>query len=102
MKPRLATFFTGGTISMRIDAKTGGAIPALSGAEVLAQVPGLDSIADFEVIDFGRLPGPPRDGWPCPADRARRFSTLHRLLPTFARATAPSAPRAAAPTRRRA
>jgi L-asparaginase len=43
---------------MRIDPKTGGAIPALSGAEILAQVPGLDSIAEFEVIDFARLPGP--------------------------------------------
>lgn len=43
---------------MRIDAKTGGAIPALSGHEILAQVPRLDEIAEFEVIDFARLPGP--------------------------------------------
>ena len=39
MKPRLATFFTGGTISMRIDPATGGAIPMLSGEEIIAQVP---------------------------------------------------------------
>jgi len=58
MKPHLATFFTGGTISMRIDAKTGGAVPALSGQEILDQVPRLGEIADFEVIDFARLPGP--------------------------------------------
>jgi L-asparaginase len=58
MKPQLAIFFTGGTISMRIDAATGGAIPALSGRDILAQVPGLDATAEFEVIDFARLPGP--------------------------------------------
>jgi L-asparaginase len=58
MKPRLAAFFTGGTISMRFDPTTGGAVPALSGEEILAQVPGLDEIADFDVIDFGKWPGP--------------------------------------------
>lgn len=58
MKPRLATFFTGGTISMRIDPATGGAIPMLSGEEIIAQVPGLNDLADFELINFDRLPGP--------------------------------------------
>jgi L-asparaginase len=58
MKPRLAAFFTGGTISMRFDPATGGAVPALSGEEIIAQVPGLDEIADFDVIDFGKWPGP--------------------------------------------
>jgi len=58
IKPRLATFFTGGTISMRIDPVTGGAVPALSGEEIIALVPGLDLIADFDLINFARLPGP--------------------------------------------
>src|SRR5262245_39929565 len=58
MKTRLAIFFTGGTISMRIDPVTGGAVPALSGEEIIAQVPGLDQIADFDVINFGKWPGP--------------------------------------------
>ncbi|MBO0861795.1 MAG: asparaginase [Chloracidobacterium sp.] len=58
MKPRLAAFFTGGTISMRFDAATGGAVPALSGEEIIAQVPGLYEIADFDVINFGKWPGP--------------------------------------------
>ncbi|MBS1791901.1 MAG: asparaginase [Acidobacteria bacterium] len=58
MKPRLAMFFTGGTISMRIDPATGGAIPALSGEEIIAQVPGLGDIADYDLINFDRLPGP--------------------------------------------
>src|SRR5262249_13235866 len=57
-KPRITAFFTGGTISMRIDPMTGGAVPALSGSEILAQVPRLNEIAEFEVIDFARLPGP--------------------------------------------
>jgi L-asparaginase len=58
MKPRLAIFFTGGTISMRIDPETGGAVPALSGEEIIALVPGLDRIAEFDLINFARLPGP--------------------------------------------
>jgi L-asparaginase len=58
MKPRIAIFFTGGTISMRIDPVTGGAIPALSGKEIIALVPGLEEIADFDLIDFALWPGP--------------------------------------------
>jgi L-asparaginase len=57
-QPRIALFFTGGTISMRIDPATGGAIPMLSGAEILAAVPGLDALADLEIMDYARLPGP--------------------------------------------
>lgn len=51
-------FFTGGTISMRIDPLTGGAVPALSGEEILAAVPGIEEIAEFDLTNFGRLPGP--------------------------------------------
>jgi len=58
MKPRIAIFFTGGTISMRLDPVTGGAIPALSGEEIIARAPGLAEIADFEVVNFGLLAGP--------------------------------------------
>ena len=58
MKPRVAIFFTGGTISMSIDPTMGGASPALSGEEIVAQVIGLKEIADFEIINFARLPGP--------------------------------------------
>ncbi|MBI1764639.1 MAG: asparaginase [Acidobacteria bacterium] len=58
MKPRIAMFFTGGTISMRIDPQTGGAVPALSGEEILAAVPGIHDLADFDLTNFGRLPGP--------------------------------------------
>ena len=54
----IGLLFTGGTISMKLDPATGGAVPALTADEILAQVPGLASIADVEVEEFSRLPGP--------------------------------------------
>ena len=58
MLPRVLFIFTGGTISMKIDPATGGAVPALSGREILSFDPTLAELAEIEVIDFGRLPGP--------------------------------------------
>jgi len=58
MRKRIAIYFTGGTISMKYDAQAGGAVPILSGEEIVASVPGLSTIADFEIKDFGRFPGP--------------------------------------------
>jgi len=57
MKPKVAIFFTGGTISMRVDPKTGGAIPALSGEEIVACVDGLNEIAEIDIVNFSLLPG---------------------------------------------
>jgi L-asparaginase len=54
--PRIAIVFTGGTISMRHDPVAGGNVPALSGADILAQVPGLDGIAEIVAIDRGLTP----------------------------------------------
>ena len=54
----IGLLFTGGTISMKLDPATGAAVPALGADDILAQVPGLDDIADVEVEDFSRLPGP--------------------------------------------
>ena len=67
----IAFLFTGGTISMRLDPATGAAMPALGAADILAQVPAVETVADFEVEDFARLPGPhvtPAHMW----DLARR------------------------------
>ena len=58
MRKRVAIYFTGGTISMKYDPHIGAAVPILSGEEIVASVPELSSIADFEIIDFGRFPGP--------------------------------------------
>ncbi|MEW6210678.1 MAG: asparaginase [Acidobacteriota bacterium] len=58
MKKRVAVYFTGGTISMKYDPQIGAAVPALSGREILDHVAGLDAVAETEVIDFGRYPGP--------------------------------------------
>lgn len=55
---KLLFIFTGGTISMRIDPARGGAVPALSGEEVLAFLPGQCAWTEREVIDYGRFPGP--------------------------------------------
>lgn len=56
--PRVLFVFTGGTISMRFDPATGGAVPALSGHDILAYDPALPTFAHLEVLDFGRFPGP--------------------------------------------
>jgi L-asparaginase len=58
MKKRLAIIFTGGTISMKHDPAIGAAVPALSGHEILDLAQGANQIADLEVIEFGRYPGP--------------------------------------------
>lgn len=48
--------FTGGTISMRHDPTAGGNVPTLTGADILALVPGLDEVADLRPIDRGLTP----------------------------------------------
>lgn len=58
MKPRVAIFFTGGTICMSLDPLADGAVPALSGEQILGYVRGLDQVAEVAVVNFGRLPGP--------------------------------------------
>ncbi len=58
MKQRVHVVFTGGTISMRIDPQTGGAVPALSGEQIVSRVPGLDEEAELTLEDYSRLPGP--------------------------------------------
>src|SRR5688572_10924130 len=53
---RVAMVFTGGTISMVANAEAGGKVPRLDGAAILARAPGIDAIADLEVVDLGRTP----------------------------------------------
>jgi L-asparaginase len=54
----IVLLFTGGTISMRHDPVSGGAVPTLRGKDILALTPGIDQIADLEIDDWGAFPGP--------------------------------------------
>ncbi|MGK2850517.1 MAG: asparaginase [Candidatus Limnocylindrales bacterium] len=53
---RVVVVFTGGTISMGFDPVAGGNVPALDGAAILAQTPGLASIAEVVPLDRGLTP----------------------------------------------
>jgi L-asparaginase len=55
---KLLMIFTGGTISMIIDKHTGGAIPSLSGGQILERIDGLSALADIDVYEYGKYPGP--------------------------------------------
>jgi len=50
--PTVAIISTGGTIAEKTDPKTGGAVPAVSGADLVAAIPGLDKLANIAVLDF--------------------------------------------------
>jgi L-asparaginase len=44
---KILVVFTGGTFSMMIDEKTGGAIPKYSGNELLGMIPEAKSLAGY-------------------------------------------------------
>ena len=71
--------FTGGTISMRHDAALGGAVPALSGRDILAAARGVEDITDVEVDEFGSFPGPHMSP-------ARMWSLRERVIEHLGRA----------------
>src|SRR5262245_26007145 len=53
--PRVVVLATGGTIASQYDAARGGLVPALSGAELVKAVPGLDTIARVEVEQIANV-----------------------------------------------
>lgn len=55
---KVGVIFTGGTISMKVDERLKSAIPALSDAEIMATVSGIDKIAEIESVHFGSFPSP--------------------------------------------
>lgn len=50
--------FTGGTISMTIDPETGGAVPSLSGDQILARLEDVRELGDIRYREYGKYPGP--------------------------------------------
>lgn len=58
---RVAIIFTGGTISMRIDADKGSVVPGLSDEDIIDRAKGIERLAKIEVIHFGIFPGPHMD-----------------------------------------
>ncbi len=55
---KILVVFTGGTFSMKIDEKTGGAVPFFHGEELIKMIPEAGKLADVEVFNFGNRPGP--------------------------------------------
>ena len=54
--PRIHVVATGGTIAMRIDAAGGGPVPAVTGQELVAAVPGLRKVGQITVEEFANIP----------------------------------------------
>lgn len=54
----VAVVCTGGTISMRFDAGSGGAVPSLGADEIVAAAKGIEDVAQLRVEEWGRFPGP--------------------------------------------
>lgn len=54
--PRVHVVATGGTIAMQLDPRQGGAIPAFSGADLIAAMPELAQIARLSVEEFSNIP----------------------------------------------
>ncbi|MEM7436551.1 MAG: asparaginase [Myxococcota bacterium] len=46
---------TGGTIAEKTDPKTGAAVPAVSGKDLIAAVPGLSKIANVVVVEYSNI-----------------------------------------------
>jgi L-asparaginase len=54
----IVALFTGGTISMRVDAREGGAVPSLTAEEILGAARGIERVASVWPEQWGRYPGP--------------------------------------------
>lgn len=58
MNGKVVIFTTGGTIAMRYDPESGGAVPAVGGAELVQAVPPLANVCPVEVREFSNIPSP--------------------------------------------
>ena len=57
-KKKVVVFTTGGTIAMKFDPKVNGLVPAVSGEDLAAAVPGLGEVAEVEVREFSNIASP--------------------------------------------
>lgn len=55
-RPRIHVVTTGGTIGMQLDTERGGAVPALSGTDLVKTVPEIDHIARLTAEEFSNIP----------------------------------------------
>lgn len=55
MKAKVVVFTTGGTIAMKFDKKVNGLMPAVSGEDLAAAVPGLEDVCEIEVKEFSNM-----------------------------------------------
>ena len=58
MKNKVLVIFTGGTIAMKVDEESGGAIPELGSSELMTMVGEISKYTDVETIDFCNIPSP--------------------------------------------
>ena len=56
--PHVTILSTGGTIASQYDEARGGLVPALTGAELVAAVPGLDEVATVNVEQIANIGSP--------------------------------------------
>jgi len=56
-KPKVVFLTTGGTIAMKFDPVKG-TVPAVSGEDLVAAVPGLDDVCEVDVREFANVPSP--------------------------------------------
>ncbi|NOX19318.1 MAG: asparaginase [Chlorobi bacterium] len=55
---RILIVFTGGTFSMKIDEKTGGAVPYYQGDQLIEKIPEAKGLANISIYEYGNFPGP--------------------------------------------
>ncbi len=53
--PTVVIITTGGTIAEKTDSNTGGAVPALSGKDLIDAIPSLSKVANINVINFSNI-----------------------------------------------
>ena len=56
MLPAVVVISTGGTIATRFNPEKGGAVPAVSGRNLVEAVPALNGLCSLEVVEFANIP----------------------------------------------